>query len=160
MTITDRLYSMINRGLQGNNKGLSLGIPTLDKSIYGVMRKELYLLAADSGISRNVRYFLDLSNINIYICICLTKIYINMNRTLIHKRKYLVKGKIHDKAGIYKISCTQSDKIYIGESLDLCKRIQRHFTNLRKGNHHNPILQNIFNKYGEENMIVEILEYV
>lgn len=58
MTITDRLYSMINRGLQGNNKGLSLGIPTLDKSIYGVMRKELYLLAADSGISRtlNAKY--------------------------------------------------------------------------------------------------------
>ena len=54
MTITDRLYSMINRGLQGNNKGLSLGIPTLDKSIYGIMRKELYLLAADSGISRKM----------------------------------------------------------------------------------------------------------
>lgn len=52
MTITDRLYSMINRGLQGNNKGLSLGIPTLDKSIYGLMKKELYLLAADSGPSR------------------------------------------------------------------------------------------------------------
>lgn len=58
MTITDRLYSMINRGLQGNNKGLSLGIPTLDKSIYGIMRKELYLLAADSGILRvlNAKY--------------------------------------------------------------------------------------------------------
>lgn len=53
MTITDRLYSMITRGLQGNNKGLSLGIPTLDKSIFGLNHKELYLLAADSGISRN-----------------------------------------------------------------------------------------------------------
>ena len=51
MTITDRLYSMITRGLQGNNKGLSLGIPTLDKSIFGLNHKELYLLAADSGIS-------------------------------------------------------------------------------------------------------------
>lgn len=53
MTITDRLYSMITRGLQGNNKGLSLGIPTLDKSIYGIMRKELYLLAADSGSGKS-----------------------------------------------------------------------------------------------------------
>lgn len=51
MTITDRLYSMINRGLQGNNKGLSLGIPTLDRSIFGLNHKELYLLAADSGQS-------------------------------------------------------------------------------------------------------------
>lgn len=52
MTITDRLYSMINRGLQGNNKGLSLGIPTLDRNIFGLNHKELYLLAADSGPSR------------------------------------------------------------------------------------------------------------
>lgn len=83
-----------------------------------------------------------------------------MNRTLIYKRKYLVKDKMYEKAGIYKISCIQSDKIYIGESLDLYNRIQKHFTNLRKGKHHNPILQNIYNKYGEESMIVEVLEYI
>lgn len=76
------------------------------------------------------------------------------------KRVYKILTKLHKSAGIYIISCTETDKVYIGESLNISGRILRHFTNLRKNIHHNPILQAIFNKYGEESMIVDVLEWV
>lgn len=76
------------------------------------------------------------------------------------KRIYKILTKLHKSAGIYIISCTETDKVYIGESLNVSGRILRHFTNLRKNIHHNPILQAIFNKYGEESMIVDVLEWV
>ena len=68
--------------------------------------------------------------------------------------------KLHKKPGIYIISCTETDKVYIGESLNVSGRILKHFTNLRNKKHHNTILQNIFNKYGEDSMVVGILEWV
>lgn len=76
------------------------------------------------------------------------------------KRVYKILTKLHKTAGIYIISCTETDKVYIGESLNVSWRILKHFTNLRKNMHHNPILQAIFNKYGEETMIVDVLEWV
>lgn len=76
------------------------------------------------------------------------------------KRVYKILTKLHKTAGIYIISCTETDKVYIGESLNISGRILKHFTNLRKNMHHNPILQAIFNKYGEETMIVDVLEWV
>lgn len=76
------------------------------------------------------------------------------------KRIYKILTKLHKTAGIYIISCTETDKVYIGESLNVSGRILKHFTNLRKNMHHNPILQAIFNKYGEETMIVDVLEWV
>lgn len=76
------------------------------------------------------------------------------------KRAYKILTKLHKKPGIYIISCTETDKVYIGESLNVSGRILKHFTNLRNKKHHNTILQNIFNKYGEESMIVGILEWV
>lgn len=76
------------------------------------------------------------------------------------KRVYKILTKLHKTAGIYIISCTETDKVYIGESLNVSGRILKHFTNLRKNMHHNPILQAIFNKYGEETMIVDVLEWV
>ena len=76
------------------------------------------------------------------------------------KRVYKILTKLHKTAGIYIISCTETDKVYIGESLNVSGRILKHFTNLRKNMHHNPILQAIFNKYGEETMIVDVLEWI
>ena len=76
------------------------------------------------------------------------------------KRVYKILTKLHKTAGIYIISCIETDKVYIGESLNVSRRILKHFTNLRKNMHHNPILQAIFNKYGEETMIVDVLEWV
>lgn len=75
------------------------------------------------------------------------------------KRKFKVLKPLVRKPGIYIISCTQSDKIYIGESLDLSARIVQHFRELRKGDHHNLVLQRVFDKYGEEFFVVDVLKY-
>lgn len=75
------------------------------------------------------------------------------------KRTFTVKTELKKKPGIYKISCTETDKVYIGESVDISRRMQKHFSLLRKNKHSNPILQNIFNKYGESTFVVEVLEY-
>ena len=61
------------------------------------------------------------------------------------KRTFTVKTELKKKPGIYKISCTETDKVYIGESVDISQRMQKHFSLLRKNKHSNPILQNIFN---------------
>ena len=49
--------------------------------------------------------------------------------------KYLLKSKLRNFAGVYKISCIKTDKVYIGESIELYKRIQKHFSFLRKNKH-------------------------
>lgn len=76
------------------------------------------------------------------------------------KRKFSVIKKLKKQAGIYIISCTKTDKVYIGESFDISARISKHFSKLRSNVHHNIILQNIFNKYGEETLIVDVLEWI
>lgn len=42
-------------------------------------------------------------------------------------------------------------KFYIGQALDVEKRWKRHLQELKGGYHHNPHLQNIYDKYGENN---------
>lgn len=76
------------------------------------------------------------------------------------KRKFILDTELKALAGIYKISCTETDKVYIGESLNVSNRITKHFCNLRKNVHGNKVLQNIYNKYGEETMSIDVLEYV
>ena len=61
------------------------------------------------------------------------------------------------KAGIYKITCTENQKCYIGSSINILDRFRCHIANLRKGNHHSVYMQNSFNKYGEECFKFEIL---
>lgn len=75
------------------------------------------------------------------------------------KRKFKILKPLVRKPGIYIISCTKTDKVYIGESLDISARITQHFAKLRKGSHHNIIFQRIFNKYGEDTFEVDILKY-
>ena len=60
--------------------------------------------------------------------------------------------------GIYKITNTETQKIYIGSTVNLKKRRKQHFTDLRSNNHSNEHLQRSFNKYGESCFIFEILE--
>lgn len=59
--------------------------------------------------------------------------------------------------GIYKITCLANNKVYIGQSVMLNKRLKSHFSHLRRGVHHNEHLQKSFNKYGEDNFLIEIL---
>lgn len=62
-------------------------------------------------------------------------------------------------SGVYTIINKTTDRLYIGESLDIYRRWHdEHIPQLRKDCHYNKELQKDFNKYGEENFCFEILE--
>jgi replicative DNA helicase len=44
-----KLYKNVKRGQQGKNIGISTGIPKLDKVIYGIQKKYLYTIGADTS---------------------------------------------------------------------------------------------------------------
>ncbi len=50
--------------------------------------------------------------------------------------------------GIYAIYCISNKRVYIGQSRNMTARTSKHFQELRGGGHHNPHLQNAYNKYG------------
>lgn len=67
--------------------------------------------------------------------------------------------------GVYTITCTANNKIYTGsvgsindKTRTFNRRKSEHFRKLRKNKHENIYLQASFNKYGEENIIFDILE--
>lgn len=62
--------------------------------------------------------------------------------------------------GIYKITCLQTGKIYIGSAVNLLKRKQNHFEALANGVHKNIHLQNAYKKYGKSSFVFEVLEMV
>lgn len=64
-----------------------------------------------------------------------------------------------NKCGIYQIRNLINNKVYIGQSVNVMPRRNKHFFSLRHRNHTNPHLQAAFNKYGKENFIFEILLY-
>lgn len=68
--------------------------------------------------------------------------------------------KMLSKAGIYKITHITSNRIYVGSSINLKSRKNKHFSALRNNKHANRILQNYFNKYGERSFKWEILERI
>ena len=62
--------------------------------------------------------------------------------------------------GIYRIVNNVNGKCYVGSAVNLNNRWRIHKHNLKNKKHKNNHLQNAWNKYGEENFIFEILEYV
>ena len=65
--------------------------------------------------------------------------------------------------GIYMIRCKINNKIYIGQSKNIEKRFSYHRSALNRNNHDNDLLQNDWNKYGQDyfefNIIVECEEH-
>ncbi len=61
--------------------------------------------------------------------------------------------------GIYQIENIINEKIYIGSSIDIEKRIYKHLWLLRNNHHDNNHLQNSYNEHGEENFEFSVLEY-
>ena len=59
---------------------------------------------------------------------------------------------------IYMIKNKVNGKIYIGKTKDFYDRKRDHFNALRKNEHCNEHMQMAFNKYGEENFEMSILE--
>lgn len=62
------------------------------------------------------------------------------------------------QSGIYKIVNKINNKCYIGSSVDIRRRKRYHFSQLRCNKHHSILLQSSFNKNGEKNFILEIIE--
>jgi len=64
---------------------------------------------------------------------------------------------MQDKVGVYQIRNILDNKIYIGSTINLRKRKNRHFSMLKLNNHYNIHLQRAYNKYGKENFVFETL---
>lgn len=64
------------------------------------------------------------------------------------------------KSGIYKITCTENNKIYVGSAVDLDRRWKRHLSELKAKKHYNIIMQNAYDKYGEKAFVFSILQIV
>ena len=60
--------------------------------------------------------------------------------------------------GIYCLINTLNNKMYIGQSSNIKKRIAKHFYNLKNNKHFNVHLQDAYNKYGSTVFIHQILE--
>lgn len=61
--------------------------------------------------------------------------------------------------GIYAIINNINQKLYIGSSCQIKRRICNHFSELRDNRHPNIYLQRAFSKYGEKNFEFKILSY-
>ena len=73
-----------------------------------------------------------------------------------------IKGMTSDlwnRSGIYQIKCLATNKVYVGRSKNLARRIRRHFSKLDSGEHKNSHLQAAYIKYGLSEFSVSILEF-
>ena len=66
-----------------------------------------------------------------------------------------IDGKV---SGIYKISIENDKYIYIGQSGDIRRRIEQHWTELSFGTHHNMQMQRLFDMDSLANHSIEILD--
>ena len=64
------------------------------------------------------------------------------------------------KSGIYKITNTVNNKMYIGSAKCFYNRWKSHFLELNRNNHKNEYLQSAWNKYGGDSFKIEIIELV
>lgn len=63
-------------------------------------------------------------------------------------------------AGIYAIQRKDSDERYIGSAVNIGRRWSTHRHALRRGKHHSPRMQNVWNKHGEDVLEFVVLEAV
>ena len=61
--------------------------------------------------------------------------------------------------GVYLIHSPYSGRCYVGSSKNLKRRLQRHFNELRKNQHHSLALQLAYNKFGEKLKIGILLKF-
>jgi len=63
-----------------------------------------------------------------------------------------------EDSGIYRITNLSNNKVYIGSSLNITRRIKDHLYKLGLGKHHSVLLQRAWDKYGWEYFDIDILE--
>lgn len=62
--------------------------------------------------------------------------------------------------GIYTILNTVNLRIYVGSSVNISSRLEKHLSNLRHNKHHNSWLQQEWNHFGESAFRCDVLEEV
>lgn len=65
--------------------------------------------------------------------------------------------KVEAQGGVYEISNSIDDRIYIGSTCNFERRYKEHFRNLQNNTHHNNHLQRFVNKYGINKLQFKIL---
>nr|AIT94654.1 putative GIY-YIG homing endonuclease [Chlorosarcina brevispinosa] len=61
------------------------------------------------------------------------------------------------KSGLYVITCQRLDKHYVGQSENVTARLNAHKTKLKRGCHESSVLQEDFQKYGENGFLFQKL---
>lgn len=61
------------------------------------------------------------------------------------------------KSGIYKITNLTTQRFYIGSAVNFERRKSEHLRKLRQNKHENPHLQRLYNKYGDEDFVIELI---
>lgn len=72
----------------------------------------------------------------------------------------VIMDSIPRTSGVYQIRCIPTGKVYIGSAIDLVKRRNSHWKDLKDRRHHNIHLQRAWDKYGEASFIFEVVELV
>lgn len=63
------------------------------------------------------------------------------------------------QSGIYKITHVESGRFYVGSAQNIKARWSTHRQDLIKNKHHSKYLQRLYNKYGKDSIIYEIVEH-
>lgn len=71
----------------------------------------------------------------------------------------ILRDKLTSTSGIYQIESKVNGKIYIGSAVNFLSRRRHHMYKLKRNSHFNQILQNHFNKYGQEDLEFSIIEF-
>lgn len=74
------------------------------------------------------------------------------------KKDDFINIDVHKVSGIYKITNIVNNKIYIGSAINILNRLIRHFWDLRLNTSTCTKLQRAFNKYGEGNFKIDLIE--
>ena len=64
---------------------------------------------------------------------------------------------MNNKTGVYKITCLDNGRFYIGQALNIEDRWKRHLRSLKREKHCNIHLQRVYDKYGKDSLKFEIL---
>lgn len=75
-------------------------------------------------------------------------------------KSQVIKARVYPRGTVvYKITNLANNKVYVGHTVDIRKRVKDHRQGLIKGIHHSSHLQKSYNKYGIDNFEVSIIEF-
>jgi group I intron endonuclease len=77
-----------------------------------------------------------------------------LDEILINKTKI---ENLPNLSGVYIITNIVNNKVYIGSSVNIKKRVYRHFSELVNNKHYNRLLQRAYNKYTKKAFVVNVL---